>query len=51
MYKNYVSGVLDEAKTRVTPNISRESINAAPAGRDHENSENICTFINPIPGG
>ncbi len=50
-YKNYVSGVLDEGKTRVTPHISRESTNAAPASRDHENSEYICTFINPIPSG
>jgi hypothetical protein len=44
-FKNYVSGVLYEVKTRFTPNISRESINAAPAGRDHENTEYICTFI------
>ncbi len=46
MYKNYVSGVLDEAKTRFTPSISRESINAAPASREYENSEYVCTFIN-----
>jgi hypothetical protein len=44
MYKNYASGVLDEAKTRFTPSISRESINAASASREYENSEYICTF-------
>jgi hypothetical protein len=46
IYKNYVSGVLDEAKTRFTPSIRSETINAATASREYENSEYICTFMN-----
>jgi hypothetical protein len=41
--KSPVSGVLDEVKTSFAPKISRETNNAVPAGREHENSENTCT--------
>jgi hypothetical protein len=45
MKKKYVAGELDAARTRFTPNSNRESSNAAPAGREHEDLEYTCILI------
>ena len=45
MKKKYVAGELDAARTRFTPNSNRESSNAAPAGREHEDLEYTCIPI------
>jgi hypothetical protein len=43
--KKYVAGELDAALTRFTPNSNRESSNAAPTGRGHEDLEYTCILI------
>jgi hypothetical protein len=41
----YVAGELDAARTRFTPNSNRESSNAAPTGREHEDLEYTCILV------
>jgi hypothetical protein len=41
----YVAGELDAARTRFTPNSNRESSNAAPAGREHEDLKYTCIGV------
>jgi hypothetical protein len=43
--KKYVADELDAARTRFTPSSNRESSNAAPAGREHEDLEYTCILI------
>ncbi len=46
--KKYVAGELDAARTRFTLNSNRESPNAAPAGRQHEDLEYTCILISEL---
>jgi|LakMenEpi03Aug12_release.lakeMendotaPanAssembly.Ray.scaffolds.fasta_scaffold1213172_1 hypothetical protein len=43
--KKYVADELDAAQTRFTPNSKRESSNAAPTGREHEDLGYTCILI------